>query len=292
MLGERLAAARKRAGLAQVDLAAVLGKDRSLVSHVESNRAGLLVDGLAKVARTLGVSTDYLLSLTDDPMPASERESPTPVLGQRLAAARKRAGIAQVELAVAMGDRYDQTVVSAIENNRSSVRVDGLVNAAKELGVSTDYLMGLTDDPSSAATRESESASGVRYIEVRQLAAAAGGGASVWDETVTGHLAFARDWLERHAIDPAQCTVIGVRGESMEPTLPDGCAILVDRSQRQPQDGHIYVLRTDEGLVVKRLGRGQDGRWQLRSEHADWPPVPMLHTAAVIGAVRWMARTL
>ena len=183
-------------------------------------------------------------------------------------------------------------MIGHVEHDRSAMLTDGLAKAALVLGVSTDYLLGLTDDPSSAATRESESASGVRYIEVRQLAAAAGGGASVWDETVTGHLAFARDWLERHAIDPAQCTVIGVRGESMEPTLPDGCAILVDRSQRQPQDGHIYVLRTDEGLVVKRLGRGQDGRWQLRSEHADWPPVPMLHTAEVIGAVRWMARAL
>ncbi len=36
------------------------------------------------------------------------------MLGERLAAARKRAGLAQVELAVEMGDRYDQTMISHV----------------------------------------------------------------------------------------------------------------------------------------------------------------------------------
>ena len=71
MLGERLATSRKAAGLAQVDLAVALGKDRSLISHVESNRGGLLVDGLARAAKTLQVSADYLLGLTDNPEPAA-----------------------------------------------------------------------------------------------------------------------------------------------------------------------------------------------------------------------------
>ncbi len=195
-----------------------------------------------------------------------------------------------MELAAAIGK--DRTLITHVEAERKALRFESSRRAAQALNVSLDYLAGLTDDPSSAATRESESASGVRYIEVRQLAAAAGGGASVWDETVTGHLAFARDWLERHAIDPAQCTVIGVSGESMEPTLPDGCSILVDRSQRQPQDGHIYVLRTDDGLVVKRLRRDEAGQWQLQSEHPGWPAVPLASTAEVIGEVRWVARTL
>ena len=46
----------------------------------------------------------------------------------------------------------------------------------------------------------------------------------------------------------------------MEPTLPDGCSILVDRSRRRRLGGHVYVVRSpDDGLVVKRLDKDKAG---------------------------------
>ena len=69
------------------------------------------------------------------------------VLGRRLAAARKRAGMTQAELAAALGERYDQSVVSAVERDRTALRLEGAVRAARALSVSLDYLVGLTDDP-------------------------------------------------------------------------------------------------------------------------------------------------
>lgn len=50
-----------------------------------------------------------------------------------------------------MGDRYDHSVISAVENDRSSLRLHGLVQAARVLGVSADWLLGLTDDHRPAA---------------------------------------------------------------------------------------------------------------------------------------------
>ncbi len=47
-----------------------------MISHVENNRTGLVRDGLIQAARVLGVSTDYLLGLTDDPTPAADRDTP------------------------------------------------------------------------------------------------------------------------------------------------------------------------------------------------------------------------
>ena len=131
-------------------------------------------------------------------------------------------------------------------------------------------------------------------VEVNEVAAAAGGGAEVLDETVVGRLWFHRDWLARNAIDPKQCNVISVRGESMEPTLPDGCSILVDRSQgrKRRRQGRIYVMRTEDGLVVKKASRDEEGNWQITSEHPAWPPVPWSDEIEVIGEVRWVARTL
>ena len=56
------------------------------------------------------------------------------VLAKRLAEARKRAGLRQVDLAAALGHRYDQTMISHVESGHSSLLLDGAVKAARELG--------------------------------------------------------------------------------------------------------------------------------------------------------------
>ena len=135
---------------------------------------------------------------------------------------------------------------------------------------------------------------GARQVAVRELQAAAGGGALELDEMVTGHVFFRAEWLKQHRLDPDRCTVIGVMGESMDPTLPGGCSILVDLDRRRRRSGNIFVVRTDDGLIVKRAGKDNRGRWQLLSDNdsPNWPPLPWAADAEVIGEVKWMARTL
>ncbi len=142
------------------------------------------------------------------------------------------------------------------------------------------------------ATDDKADVPGARPVEVRELAAAAGGGSLVDIEKVTGSVWFRRDWLDRHGLNPNQCSVIGVRGESMEPTLEDGCSILVNRAQRRRRVGHLFVVRTDEGLIAKRAGKDDDGNWLLVSDHPEWPPALWPKDAPVIGEVRWKAKTL
>ena len=72
VLGERLAAARRRAGLSQFQLALTLDCDRTLISHLEVERVGISADKLSRAAKTLNVSIDYLEGLTDEPRPAAE----------------------------------------------------------------------------------------------------------------------------------------------------------------------------------------------------------------------------
>ena len=131
-----------------------------------------------------------------------------------------------------------------------------------------------------------------RQIEVVEIAAAAGGGAEAAEEGVVGALAFRRDWLENRGLDPTRCVVIGVRGASMEPTLPDGSRILIDRASRRRRAGRLYALRTGDGLVVKRAGKGDDG-WLLLSDNPapEYAPLPWPADAVTLGEVRWMART-
>ena len=137
----------------------------------------------------------------------------------------------------------------------------------------------------------------IRFPATRQvaqidLAVAAGGGAEAEDETVTERLTFRLDWLKSHGLDPSQCTVVKVQGESMEPTLPEDSAILVDRARRRRRVGGIFVVRTADGVVVKRAGKDEAGRWLLLSDHPAWEPAPWPADAEVLGEVKWMARTL
>ena len=131
-----------------------------------------------------------------------------------------------------------------------------------------------------------------RQVDQIDLAVAAGGGAEAEDEEVTERLTFRLDWLKSHGLDPSHCTVVKVQGESMEPALPEGSAILVDRARRRRRIGAIFVVRTADGVVVKRAGKDEAGGWLLLSDHPTWEPAPWPRDAVVIGEVKWMARTL
>ncbi len=155
--------------------------------------------------------------------------------------------------------------------------------------------LGLADPSALAvgAVNEDGMPPGARPVDVHGLRAAAGGGALVEGEEVRSQAWFRRDWLDRHGLDPTRCLIVDVAGGSMEPTLPDGCSVLVDRNRRRRYVGRIYLARTDEGLVVKRAGKDGGGFWLLTSE-SDAPehaPIPWPADAETIGEVRWMAQS-
>ena len=207
-------------------------------------------------------------------------------------------------------DKPEQSFLP-VAHDRLELITRALISTARTHDVSLDYLFGLTDDPTPAAQRSEvihtftptmpslellnegndDGSLDRRPVEVLEVAGAGGVGAEVYDETPVGLLWFRNDWLKRHSIDPMQSNIITVRGESMEPTLPDGCSILVDKQRRTPLEGRIYVMRTEEGLVVKRLDRDEMGRWAIVSDNPDWDPVPMLYGTDIVGEVRWSAVT-
>ncbi len=102
---------------------------------------------------------------------------------------------------------------------------------------------------------------------------------------------FSRSWLDRLNPNTTQCAIIRVRGESMEPTLPDGRSILLDRNRRTLRDGRIYVVRAGGGLIVKRASK-RGGAWELASENPAVESEPWRADAEVVGEVVWMAQTV
>ena len=78
-IGQRIAQKRKELGLSQEALGSKLGVSRQSIYKWEADSALPEVDKLIALSRLFGVTTDYLLGLTDTPEPpfpvsASERE--------------------------------------------------------------------------------------------------------------------------------------------------------------------------------------------------------------------------
>ena len=81
-------------------------------------------------------------------------------------------------------------------------------------------------------------------------------------------------------------TCMRAAGDSMEPTIRDGDLVVVDKDQRGAVDGQLFVVRTDEGLAVKRL-RWIGGRWNLVSDDSSHLSRPMKVGDVIVGRVAW-----
>ena len=76
------------------------------------------------------------------------------------------------------------------------------------------------------------------------------------------------DWVINERFVASDLLAIGVRGESMEPSLYDGDVIVVNTGDKKLVDGSVYAINYEGEVVVKRLTRDA-GMWWLSSDNAD-----------------------
>jgi len=138
---------------------------------------------------------------------------------------------------------------------------------------------------------------GLISIDRHAVAVSAGPGAIVTEELGKPYFAFDERWLKALTPSaPSNLSIVRVEGDSMAPTLNAGDDILVDLGDSGPRlrDG-IYVLRTDEALVVKRLALNPVGRRvTVQSDnpaYPDWPDCS-LDEIRPIGRVIWSGRRI
>jgi phage repressor protein C with HTH and peptisase S24 domain len=127
--------------------------------------------------------------------------------------------------------------------------------------------------------------------------ASAGPGAFADDTAGRPWFAFDRQWLRTMTSSgPDRLSMIRVEGDSMSPTLNEGDDILVDLadSADRLRDG-IYVLRTDDTLLVKRLSVHPVGRrLTIQSDNPAYGDLPDIAPDQVqlIGRVVWAGRRI
>lgn len=120
-------------------------------------------------------------------------------------------------------------------------------------------------------------------IPIYDVIASAGGGA-INDERVIEHISVSKIMLKTffHLSNTQNLSIITAKGDSMEPTIPQGSQILVQ--QRDVGDGEICVCRVGDELYVKRLQKLP--RFVLLSDNPRYEAIPLTsRDFEVIGAV-------
>ena len=158
-----------------------------------------------------------------------------------------------------------------------------------ETGGSQDTLSPLVRvEPESAPPMEAA------LVPVFDVQASAGGGAVNHDETEVYSLAFPPAYLKRlTSSSPANLAIISVKGESMEPTLVDDDIVLLDASKTNLSYDGLFVIRFDDALHVKRVGRsGKKGHITIISDNRSlYPPFEVAaNEVEAVGKVLWYGR--
>ena len=135
---------------------------------------------------------------------------------------------------------------------------------------------------------------GNALVPVYDVSASAGHGALVDYEAMAYSLAFPPEYLRRlTSTDPIHLSIISVKGESMEPTLLDDDIVLLDASKTNLSFDGLFVLRFDDALHVKRIGRSpRPGHVMVISDNRDlYPPIEISASdVQAVGKILWYGR--
>lgn len=159
---------------------------------------------------------------------------------------------------------------------------------------SLDWFAGLSALSDASAPGSDPDIVAIPILDVR---AAAGFGAENGDEVIKDYLPFPIEFLRSLGVNPDKVRALHAFGDSMEPTVPDGRLVLIDLADRDLSKPRVFVLRTPDGLRLKRVQRLVDGSLRLLSDNKDlYPPEhvagPDINSIKVIGRAFWTERLL
>lgn len=215
-------------------------------------------------------------------------------MGKRLQAALDARGLTPPDVIRAC-KMAKGTVYNILNDTTRPEKVwaDTVTRICNYLGVSRDWLLfgrGLMDAENGVATDETE------WAEVRasEQAVALGAGAVVDEYAETHKLKFKASSLRKKGLRPNLLEVYYGSGDSMEPRIRDGDAILFDTSDKRIVDDAIYVIRHDGHIYAKRLQKLTDELVAIISDNRSDPQwrkpvvVNMRDDFEVLGRVRWI----
>ncbi len=122
----------------------------------------------------------------------------------------------------------------------------------------------------------------------------AGNGSFVISEEIKEYYKFRKDWLSKTVTSSPNAILVGVTGNSMEPTIYNGDVVMIDTGRTHIYEGEMYALRMDNTVMVKRLSHRPGDKVMIMSDNKEeYPPYETdRKNIHVLAQVVWYARTL
>ncbi|WP_080393078.1 LexA family transcriptional regulator [Stenotrophomonas beteli] len=236
-------------------------------------------------------------------MENSRKSKPTPAdvaaaakLKLEWQARARSLGLTQDQVADELG--ITQGAVSQYLNGKIPMNYRTLLVFCRLLGINdTDVRRDLPEQQLLGPTTDSGDWADIKgYAQAMGL----GGGPEAQEYAETHRLKFRAESLARKRLRPDALAVMYGRGDSMEPRIHSGDAVLFDTTDTRPRDGHLYVIMVDGGGAAKEY---QVKRCEViddlvffkadnpRGDHNWRKPKRMdspRHPIHIIGRVRWI----
>ena len=149
----------------------------------------------------------------------------------------------------------------------ANVSLDWLVNGGKDIDVTQ------VSKPNAIYDIEKPDDE-YAYIPAYDVEVSAGNGSVCLGESEpTKHLAFRQHWLTARGLNVKSLAAMFTKGDSMTPTIPESAVVVINREQRTPLDGKVYVIRIDDRHYVKRIQWLIGGGLRLISDNKFYEPL-------------------
>lgn len=216
---------------------------------------------------------------------------------RQLKALREKSGISVRDMAMEMGMKPNGYTHYENRFKKPFLPTDVAQRAAKVLsarGIPEEDILSLAGIVEAAKEHAEATGAQTPLVSVYDVKASAGNGILVEDERVIEQLAFPPDYLSRITkAKPKDLAIIGVKGDSMSPTIGDDDVVMIDTSKRDLSFDGLFVIK-DGGasLLVKRIGRGaRSGHIMVISDNPTYPNTERaVEDIEVVGKVVWYGR--
>ncbi|ECZ1208825.1 XRE family transcriptional regulator, partial [Campylobacter jejuni] len=205
-------------------------------------------------------------------------------ISQKIKNAREAKNLTQLELAKSSGVSLDS--IKRYETKESNITIHNLIKIAKVLDIDLNYFanvpklslslsskMSLSQDkyvPKLENQQETLNDDMINIPFFENVRASAGSGAYN-DEESTQALGLSKSFLREcfGLYSFINLSVILGQGDSMTPTLPENCYLLIQ--QGEVAEGEICVTRIEDELYVKRLQKRP--KLKLLSDNKAYEPI-------------------
>lgn len=124
-------------------------------------------------------------------------------------------------------------------------------------------------NPLARSEREYRSKNAEPNVEIPRfkMQLSAGDGLEIFEQNPEDYIPFTRDFFRKNlpSVNSFECFIVDVEGDSMNPTLPGGSIVMVDRGSTLI-NGSVMAFRKDNSAFIKRLSMTDKGV-EVRSDN-------------------------